>query len=219
MMLWGKASMFILSMEVNVHGIPPEPPFFIVTNHLSYLDIPAYSAVLKTTFVSKSEIKHWPLVGFMARSLGIIFINRKVKSDVHRVNNEISNGVNQKQGVLLFPEGTTSPGTEVLRFRPSLLEHAAKDNLPVHYAAIRYETGSSDEPAYKSVCWWGDMPLGSHLLKMGSNRKIYVDITFGDEIIKSDDRKVLAGKLEESVNKIFKPVVQQMDESFEPLEF
>jgi 1-acyl-sn-glycerol-3-phosphate acyltransferase len=218
MRYWGRGVLFIFSMELSVKGPPPTPPFFIVSNHLSYIDIPIYAAVIDTTFVSKSEIRHWPLVGWMAHMLGIIFINRKLKSDVKRVNNEITEAV-ENQGVLLFPEATTSPGTEILRFRSSLLEHAAEDNLAVSVAAIRYETEKFDMPAYESVCWWGDSPLHTHLLTLGCTCRIKVEIIFSEEKFSDSDRKNLAAKLEKKMKEMFVPVADTVVEDYKPVEF
>ncbi len=150
--------------------------------------------------------------------LGIIFINRKVKSDVKRVNNEITEAI-ETQGVLLFPEATTSPGTEILRFRSSLLEHAAEDNVDVSVAALRYETDENDIEAYKSVCWWGDTPLHTHLLTLGCTSKIKVEITFSDQKFSDKDRKKLAQKLENKMNEIFVPVADTVVKEYKPVEF
>jgi 1-acyl-sn-glycerol-3-phosphate acyltransferase len=216
---WGRGFANILNMEIEVEGTPPAPPFFLVSNHLSYSDIPVYASVLDTTFVSKAEVKDWPVMGFMARTLGIIFVNRSRKRDLSRVNKEISEQVNERQGVVLFPEGMTSPGDKVLRFRPSLLEHAAAEKIEVSYAAIRYETSNGDVPAHQSVCWWGRTPLHKHLFMLASNRSIHVQVTFGKNRIKMNDRKLLAQKLHQRVEELFLPVVDKMDEEFEPLKF
>ncbi|MCC5939992.1 MAG: 1-acyl-sn-glycerol-3-phosphate acyltransferase [Balneolaceae bacterium] len=216
---WGKCSAFILGLKVTVEGTPPKPPFFVVSNHLSYLDIPIYSSIIDTTFVSKEEVKHWPGIGVMARTLGILFINRRLRSDVTRVNREISEQLNERQGVVLFPEGMTSPGEKILRFRPSLLEHAASENLQVSYAAIRYETTPDDVPAHKSVCWWGNTPLHTHLFGVAMTKRVDVLVRFGTTTVQSDDRKELAQKLQENVERIFIPVVEELEESFEPVKF
>lgn len=155
MSLWGKSVMQLYNMKLEVEGALPEPPFLHVSNHLSYMDIPVYSSLLKTTFISKHEVKTWPIIGYVARKLGIVFIDRRNKNDLLRVNEEISSQINEAQGLLFFPEGTTSPGLSVLRFRNSLLDDAARNGRGVTYSAIRYETRGSDDPAYKSVCWWG----------------------------------------------------------------
>lgn len=219
MALWGKTVIKLFSMEIRLEGAPPKPPFFIVSNHLSYLDIPIYSAFIDTTFVAKAEIRRWPIVGFMASTLGIIFIDRNKRSDVKRVNNLIASNLNDKQGVILFPEGTTSPGMEVLRFRPSLLEHAAVSNIDVSYSTLRYETLKEDLPAYKSVCWWGNKSMLKHLFLLSKNRKVIVDIRFGSETVNHKDRKILAMKLHKKVSSLFDPVTQEIEKEFVPLQF
>lgn len=218
MRIWGKATLWLFSMNVTIEGEPPKPPFLIVSNHLSYIDIPIYSAFLDTTFVAKAEIRNWPFIGFMAKTLGIIFIDRRKKSDVKRVNQKISDNLNEFQGVVLFPEGTTSPGMEVMRFRPSLLEHAAASGLSVSFASLRFQTSEPDEPAYRSVCWWGEISMARHLLLMGKNRQVDVTIRFGDHKVFNNDRKMLANQLHKKVSEIFVPVINEMDEEFKPLE-
>jgi len=205
---WAKRGLKLLGIELEVKGPVPEPPFFLVSNHLSYLDIPVYYSILNTTFVSKAEVRNWPVIGAMARSLHVIFIDRQKRRDVVRVNREISAEIGDEQGVLMFPEATTSSGEGVLRFRASLLDYAARSKEEVSYAAIRYSTGKGDHPAHLSVCWWGeDMPILKHLIKMLSNRTVKAEVTFGKDTITSEDRKELAEKLEEKVREIFVPVV------------
>lgn len=209
--LWGKIALICLAIRVEISGKPPDPPFFLVSNHLSYIDIIIFYYCLKTTFVAKSDIKYWPVVGPMARSLGVIFIDRNRKRDVHRVNNLISNRINNHQGVVLFPEGRTSAGDKILPFRPSLLQHPAIERINVHYTSIRYSTGKSDEPASQSVAWWDDESLLPHLVRLASNRSIRVDLTFGDESLQMNDRKELASELQKRVESVFKPMPQAVN--------
>lgn len=203
---WGLYAMKCLGVNIEIEGTPPKPPFFLVSNHLSYIDIPIYYYALKTTFVAKSEIKHWPVLGFMARTLGIIFIDRTRKRDLYRVNSIISDKINHHQGVVLFPEGRTSPGDEIMPFRPSLLQYPVEANFDVHYAVIRYETGKDDPPARETVSWWQDVSLMEHLMGLASNRSITATVTFGQKSLKNSNRKILASELQSESEKIFIPL-------------
>lgn len=213
MTFWAGTLAWILNLKVTVIGIPPRAPFFLVSNHLSYLDVlPLYKS-LTCTFVAKKDVESWPVVGFMAKTMGIIFIDRKKKIDVGRVNQIISESLHQDQGIVLFPEGTTSPGADVLPFRASLLEHPAASDLNVHYASITYETSNQDLPASESVCWWGGISFPSHVYLLAGNRQIHCTITFGEETVVHSDRKELADILHKKVKDQFIPVPDQSKES------
>lgn len=203
---WGEWVCYILSIQVHVSGTKPEPPFFLVSNHLSYVDIMVFYKELDTSFVAKSEIKNWPVIGFMARTLEVIFIDRAKRSDVTRVNSEVARQIDSHKGVVLFPEGTTSNGEQLLRFKASILEHPASSSMPVHYAYVKYETGEKDDPARESVCWWADAPFGKHFFEFAKNRKVIAHVCFGEETVQKNDRKELALELFDCVNILQKKI-------------
>lgn len=219
LMLWGKSAAKSLSITVKAVGKPPEPPFFLVSNHLSYVDIIVLFSALKTTFVAKKEVSEWPVVGQIAKTIGVVFIDRKRRSDVARVNNEINRSISDNRGLTLFPEGTTSPGTGILRFRASLLEFPAQSKLGAHYCALRYSTNSDKDLAYKTVCWWGDSMLHTHLFNLAREQNIEATITFGDNVIHDNDRKILSVKLQKKVNELFQPMCDPKKIEFSPIEF
>ena len=203
---WAKGTAIIFRMKVITRGKAPSPPFFLVSNHLSYLDIIPIFLNLNCTFVAKKEVKHWPLLGFMVKMVGVIFIDRKLKKDVIRVNRLLNDAFNQYQGIVVFPEGTSSGGQDILKFRPPLLEFPAAEELPVHYASIHYETSESDDEAVNSVCFFGarDTFL-SHLFKMAKNRKIICTIHISEDTVISNNRKELAILLQNKTEQIFVP--------------
>jgi 1-acyl-sn-glycerol-3-phosphate acyltransferase len=195
-------------------GKPPRPPFFLVSNHLSYVDIIAYTARLGCVFISRSEIADWPGIGFLASSVGTIFINRERSQGIPRVIGEINRTLDEGLGVVLFPEGTSGAGDRVLPFHPSLLDPAAKANYPVSYAAIRYRTRADETPAYLAINWWDDVTFWRHareLLKLSSFEAF---ITFGSHAIRSDDRKALAKSLWSAVNDQFIPMVDSVGDQY-----
>jgi len=219
--VWGQMAAKTLSIDVKVNGSPPEPPFFLVSNHLSYVDIIVLFSQLNTTFVAKSEVANWPVIGFIARTIGVVFIDRKRRSDVARVNEEISNSVTVNRGLTLFPEGTTSPGAKVLRFRAALLEFPARSDLGAHYCAISYSTGGAnmEDHAYETVSWWGVSELHTHIIRLAKEPSIKATIAFGDSVVKESDRKILAAKLHRKVSEIFTPMCKPETTEFEPLKF
>jgi 1-acyl-sn-glycerol-3-phosphate acyltransferase len=82
--LWAKMFARLSNMKIEVIGAPPRPPFFLVSNHLSYTDIPAFRAVVEGVFVAKSDIEKWFLGGRIVRDMGTIFINRQNRRDIPR---------------------------------------------------------------------------------------------------------------------------------------
>ncbi len=207
---WGRAILAIAGVEIHREGRAPKEPFFLVSNHLSYLDIAVYLSSVNGTFVAKKEMENWPVLGWIAKGLGILFIDRTKKSDVHRVNQQITDAMKRKQGIILFPEGKTSKGEEVLPFRPALLEHPVRAGMPVYYSSVTYRTGKGDAPAEQAVCWWGDEPLFAHARRLAGLKKIRCDLIFGEKPLKADDRKELGRELHREVTSIFRPVDQEL---------
>ncbi len=112
-------------------------------------------------------------------------------------------------GIIVFAEATSSPGNTVLPFRPALLEWAARTGYPVHHASVSYRTPAGSPPAHLSVCWWGDMTLGPHLLGLCRLPRIEATIRFGADPIVERDRKLLAERLQRAVAEQFTPVVRE----------
>jgi 1-acyl-sn-glycerol-3-phosphate acyltransferase len=204
---WAKACAAILNMKVKVQGQHPVPPFLLVTNHLSYIDIVAYASVLDCMFVSKREVENWPLLGFMGQGIGTIFIDRRQPRDIPRAVGMIEQALHERRGVLLFAEGTSSKGAHVMPFCPSLLEPASKNRFPVSYATIHYRTPPDQQPAYLAVCWWGGKKFKEHLLNLFQVSGFEATITFGAETVQDSKRKALAKKLHSAVEKQFVPMI------------
>ncbi len=205
---WGRSLAIILGMRIRIEGVPPRPPFFLVANHLSYVDIFTIAAHLECTFVAKNDIAGWPGMGSLATGADTIFIDRKNFQDIPRVIRLINQSLDEGVGVVLFPEGTSTMGDQILPFSPALLEPAARAGYPVSYAAISYRTPPNEPPAHAAVCWWGDMDFAPHLLKLLLVSRFEVVVSYGEDSIHADDRKVLAKSLWRSVNDQFVPVVQ-----------
>ena len=204
--LWSRLALCVIGVRVEVRGTPPRAPFFLVSNHVSYLDIVLLGRNTGASFIAKSEVRSWPLMGWLARSVGTLFVDRGRPKDVVRVAREIEAKLARGRGLILFPEGTSTSGRDVVPFRGSLLAPLARSESEVHYASVRYVTGPGDPPARDVVAWWGDMAFGGHFLKLLSLRRIEARIVFGAEPHRNPDRKALAASLHQAVAETFEPI-------------
>src|SRR6185369_10489209 len=118
---WARLILWLLAVRVEASGAPPRPPFLLVANHLSYLDVLVLASRLPSVFVSKAEVRRWPLLGPICTALGTIYIDRGQRRDIPRVMAEIEAALDSGLGVVFFPEGTSSKGETVAPFKPSLL--------------------------------------------------------------------------------------------------
>jgi len=199
--------MSVLGIRLEVRGEAPRPPFFLVANHLSYVDILVLHSCLNCLFLAKSEVGSWPVIGFLARSTGTLFVERGRKTDLLRVIRETQRRMDGGFGVVVFPEGTSTDGSAVLPFKASLFEVPASTGQAVQCASISYITPPSAPPARLAVCWWGGMTFGRHFLELLTLPPFRALVSFGTEPIVAPDRKTLALESQRAVESLFTPVV------------
>ncbi len=209
--VWSRWLCWILGARVEVRGQPPRGSFLLVTNHLSYVDVVVLGSCLRCCFVSKAEVRHWPLIGVLSRIGGTIFIDRDRRRDVVQAGGAIQRVLEQGNAVVFFPEGTSTAGDEILPFRSSLLEPAAALARPVHHATLRYTTPPGQPPARWSVAWWGDMDFLPHFLGLLRLRGFRAEVAFGAEPVQPADRKSLAVRLHGAVASRFLPMLPEED--------
>jgi 1-acyl-sn-glycerol-3-phosphate acyltransferase len=175
-----------LGIRWSVAGAPATHGL-VVSNHLSYLDILIYSAVMPCAFVSKMEINRWPYFGLAARAGGTLFVDRASRASALVVAAEMMERLKLPVPVLLFPEGTSTDGAQVQRFHPTLFEPAVKVGAPVTAAAVRYviERGVPE----RELCWFGNAPFLSHLWKALGTPGFSATVVFGSAAIYSSRRE------------------------------
>jgi 1-acyl-sn-glycerol-3-phosphate acyltransferase len=152
-----------LGIYFQVEGQPPTCGL-VVANHLSYLDILIISAVMPCFFVAKMEISGWPYFGKAARSGGTIFVDRSSLASAMSVADQISERLQLPVPVLLFPEGTSTDGAQLLRFHSRLIDPATAAGAPITAAAIRYLIEGGIEE--RELCWYGDEAFITHMWKV-----------------------------------------------------
>ncbi len=193
---WSARLLSGIGVKITVTGQAPERGL-IVSNHLSYLDILVFSAVARTAFVSKSEVKSWPGVGWIASLGGTIFIDRSRKSDTHAIQPQIQEALSHGVRMVIFPEGTSTDGSRILHFHSSLFQPALDLSAPVTAACLSYFIPDGD--AANEACYWGDMTLLPHLLHLLTKRSVHASVRFSQEHLQFADRKEAARTMQEKV--------------------
>lgn len=205
--MWSRGFVRIANCDIEVIGTPPKPPFFLVGNHLGYFDIPVVRSAAKGVYVAKHDIEEWLFLGRMIRNMGTIYVNRAHKRDIPRAGDEVIERLTTGEGVIIFPEGTSSKGETVLPFNSSFLAFASKSDVPVSYVSISYRTPKGEPPPSDAICWWDDTPFLTHILRLLSISRFTAILNFGDEPIVNPDRKQLASELRDRVKEHFIPMI------------
>lgn len=191
-----RALLFHLQISIQTRGEIPNRGL-LVSNHVSFVDIMLLSALNPLVFVSKSEVARWPIIGTIAVKSGTLFIERQKRSDVSRINEALSHAFDAGVLACIFPEGTSSDGTRVLPFQPSLLQPAISAQLPVCPAHIRYETESGVRA--DDIAYFGDRNLLDCMRALISRKKTIARVSFGSPVATDTDRKTLASVLHKEV--------------------
>jgi len=193
---WCRWHLRNLDITIKRRGVPPSNGL-LISNHLSYLDILVLGAAQPTVFLSKSEVRNWPLVGWLTRCAGTLFIQREQKTDVARVGIQFASVVEQGVVLALFLEGTSTDGSTLLPFRSPLLAPATEKSWPVTPTWIGYML--ADGSAADEICYWRDMSFGPHFLNLLSKRQIEAYVAYAPTFAAGANRKELARKLHAQV--------------------
>lgn len=175
----------IFRVKVNLSGQKASGHVVYVGNHLSYIDIVAVGAHLDATFISKADVKNWPVLGLLATLSRTVFIERSRNAAtkcIADIKATLSNG----RSLILFPEGTSTNGLDVLPFKSTIFElflnQKIKSNLIVQPFTITLKkvngqniTNPKDQDSY---AWYGDMTLPPHLWSLAKSKGAKVLITF-----------------------------------------
>jgi 1-acyl-sn-glycerol-3-phosphate acyltransferase len=182
----------MLGMDCSVAGSLPLDGA-VVCNHLSYMDVLVMSAAQPFVMVAKSEVRSWPLFGWLTAQAGTVYVRRGGGPATYpAVNAAMAEAYRSGLPVLFFPEGTTTDGGEVLPFRRGLFHSVLNEGVALRTAAVRYSLDDADASVAQDICWWGEMELMPHLLRFLGLRGVRAQVRFGDEVLARRDRFELA---------------------------
>jgi 1-acyl-sn-glycerol-3-phosphate acyltransferase len=174
-----------MGLRYEIHGRPPQTGL-LVANHLSYLDIVILGTALPCCMVSKAEIGRWPLFGMMARAGGTLFVERSSRVSAETVTEQVAERLRGPVPVLFFPEGTSTDGSQLLRFHSRLFDPAVVAGAPVTTATIRYVI--EDSTPERELCWYGDALFLPHLWKALGTGGFTAEVYFGEPRVYTDRR-------------------------------
>ena len=185
----------VLRLDIAVYGSPAPGPTLWCANHISWLDVIALGTLGDIVFVSKAEVREWPLIGWCAAAAGTLFLRRGSGSDVSET---LARRLRSGQAVAFFPEGTTGTGERLRRFHSRLFAAAMATDAMVQPVALRFsEAGKLSETAP----FVDDDEFLPHLLRVIGCGGLRVEVTFPEAInpIWQPDRRALAQAAEVAV--------------------
>jgi 1-acyl-sn-glycerol-3-phosphate acyltransferase len=187
-----------LGVRVEVAGTLAER-CLLVANHISWLDIPVLGAQAQIGFLSKAEVRGWPLVGWMSEVAGTLFIERGA-NQTGEIAQRIADGLALGRALAIFPEGTTSRGHEVRRFHPRLFAIAQQPGLGIQPVALAYRRGDDPRPD-PSVPFVGEDTLVANLWRIVRHPDLVAQVHFLGPIrgAEGQDRRGLAAASRQSI--------------------
>lgn len=196
---WSQGLLRAIGVRLVTEGEFRAGANLLVANHISWLDIAALHAVCpRARFVSKSDVRRWPLLGWLIGAVGTLFIERERKRDALRVVHQVAAALHDGETVAVFPEGTTGDGRTLLPFHANLLQAAIASEVPVQPVALRYtEPGLDWSPA---VSWLGATTLVHSVWAIACARGVQVQVSaLPARGSAHADRRALAQRLHDDV--------------------
>ena len=204
---WSRRLLAILHIRLRVSGNAPTMAshrLMVVANHVSWLDIYLLNAVRPLRFVSKAEVRRWPLIGWLAAQAGTLFIERGRRQDTVRLSQEIQRVLEAGGCTAFFPEGTTTDGARLRHFHASLLEPAVRSHSPVLPAALRYL--NADGTTNTAAAYYDNISFGESLLRIMRVPEIHAEVVFFDPIpSQGKSRRELAQAAQTVIASVFSP--------------
>lgn len=203
--VWALAMLKVAGIELVVRGTPvAEGPALLVANHLSWLDIVVLHASRYCRFVSKADIRHWPLVGTLAGGAGTVYIERASRRDAHRVVHHMTRQLQLGDVLAVFPEGTTGDSTRLKPFHANLLQAAISAGAPVQPVALRFVDADTGQTCY-APRYIDDDSIFESIWETLNVRHLRAEVTFGEiQACQGRDRRTWAVDLQRDVERLLR---------------
>lgn len=177
---WSLKMLGLLGVHLELHGRPPQAgPVLLVANHISWLDILVMHAARYCRFVSKADVKRWPVIGTLATGGGTIYIERESRRDALRVVHRMAESLKRGEVVAVFPEGTTGEGIELLPFHGNLIQAAISAGAPVQPVALSF-LDVRTRTVSRAPCYVDDDTLLSSLWRTVAGPAITAVVRYGE---------------------------------------
>lgn len=190
---WSHGVLRILGVELVVRGeVPHRGPALVVANHVSWLDILVMNAAQPARFVSKSDVKHWPLLGSLITGAGTLYIERENRRDAMRVVHHVAERLQADDLIAIFPEGTTGDGSTLLPFHANLFQAAIAAEAPVLPVALSFVHAGA-RARHEAPIYIGDTTLLASMWATLRATDVQAVVVFGDpQTVQGRSRRVWA---------------------------
>lgn len=203
---WSVKMLECIAIRLVVNGqLVLNGPMLLVANHISWLDITSLHAARFCRFVSKADIKQWPVIGRLATGVGTLFIERESRRDAMRVVHHMTERLRAGDVIGVFPEGTTGDGIGLLPFHANLFQAAIAANAPVQPVALQFVDEATGQYS-AAPCYVGDDTLLGSVWRTLCSSGIAVVITYGQpQYAKGRDRREWALALRTDIENLRRP--------------
>jgi 1-acyl-sn-glycerol-3-phosphate acyltransferase len=200
---WALKMLSLLGIRLELRGRPPvSGPILLVANHISWLDILVMHAARHCRFVSKADVRHWPLIGTLATGAGTLYIERKSRRDAMRVVHHMAESLKRGEVVAVFPEGTTSNGVAMLPFHGNLIQAAISANAPVQPVALSF-LDSKTRAISLAPCYIDEDTLVMSIWRTLTARSITAVVHYGEpQAAQGRERRTWANDLRSAVSRL-----------------
>ena len=209
---WSSGLLRILNVKLTFDPAMMPGSGIIVTNHISWLDVFVLNAMTPMRFVAKSEVRQWPLFGWLCARAQTLFIERGRARDAARINRQVVGLLQEGESLVVFPEGTTTDGKKVGAFHASLLQPAIDACAPVYPVAIRYQ----DEYGLHSAtaAYIDDISFIASLWNILKSKSLHVRLLFTPPITAADsDRRTVTHQARQQIHAALLQMASTHDET------